>query len=61
MQRGEGVFGAFVVRTNNSVNEHHDKYDYDLSEHVITLNDWLNDTFISKFVAHHHENGINYN
>ena len=34
-------------------------YDFDLSEHVIIVNDWLNETAIEKFVQHHHSSGDN--
>lgn len=28
-------------------------------EHIITLNDWINETSISKFISHHHNEGNN--
>jgi L-ascorbate oxidase len=59
LQRQDGVFGAFIVRTNSIENIHVKKYDFDQSEHIIIINDWLNITGIEKFVQHHHNNGDN--
>lgn len=46
-QRTDGIFGSLVVRSNNDPNAH--LYDYDLKNHVIVLNDWLNVTAITKY------------
>ena len=35
------------------------KYDFDLQEHVITVNDWINETTIGKFTNHTHNDGDN--
>ena len=35
------------------------QYHNDLEEHIITLNDWINDTAIAKFSGHHHNDGDN--
>jgi L-ascorbate oxidase len=59
MQRADGVFGPLVVRQYNKDNVHANKYNFDLPEHVIVLNDWINETSISKFSAHHHNDGDN--
>ncbi|CAF0713230.1 unnamed protein product [Brachionus calyciflorus] len=59
LQRADGVFGPIVIRDYDHENVHFEKYDYDLSEHVITVNDWLNDTSIAKFSGHHHNDGDN--
>jgi FtsP/CotA-like multicopper oxidase with cupredoxin domain len=34
-------------------------YDYDLVEHIITVNDWINETALTKFISHHHNDGDN--
>ena len=39
IQRGDGLFGAIIVRASNDV--HASMYDHDLAEHVIIVNDWL--------------------
>lgn len=59
LQRADGVFGPIVVREYENSNSYFKKYDYDLVEHIITLNDWLNQTSIAKFAGHHHNDGDN--
>jgi FtsP/CotA-like multicopper oxidase with cupredoxin domain len=58
-QRAEGLFGALIVRESNDVNAH--LYDFDLSEHVIVLNDWTKDILLQKFnkFLHHLEGDEN--
>lgn len=57
MQRGDGLFGAIIVRNHN---EPHEKlYDFDLSEHTIITNDWTHMTGTAVFTAHHHGGGDN--
>jgi L-ascorbate oxidase len=66
LQRADGVFGPIIIHeyekdnpylNNNNNNKYY--YDYDLEEHVIVLNDWINETSISKFAGHHHNDGDN--
>jgi L-ascorbate oxidase len=57
MQRGEGLFGPLIVRRNNAKNPHWKLYDYDLSEHVIMINDWTHRVFIQAFVDLVHDHG----
>lgn len=59
LQRADGVFGHLIVREYDKNNVHLDKYDFDLIEHVISVNDWLNNTSIAKFSGHHHNDGDN--
>jgi L-ascorbate oxidase len=47
-QRADGVFGPLIVHEYEKNNIHLDKYDYDLPEHIVTMNDWINDTSIAK-------------
>ncbi|XP_050537356.1 uncharacterized protein LOC126903292 [Daktulosphaira vitifoliae] len=56
-QRGDGVFGSFIVRGAKERDTHKDMYDVD--EHVITVVDWLHELGIRKFLAHHHGSGNN--
>lgn len=53
MQRGDGIFGALVVRDTSykSVMAH---YDHDLPEHTVIVQDWLDQYSSSKFSLHHH-------
>lgn len=57
MQRGDGVFGALIVR--KAGDEHENLYDFDISEHMLISNDWTHYTSTSVFTAHHHSNGDN--
>jgi FtsP/CotA-like multicopper oxidase with cupredoxin domain len=45
-QRADGLAGALIIREANDV--HSKLYDYDLSEHVIVLNDWTDDILLVK-------------
>lgn len=58
-QRADGVFGPLVVRQSRQMDPHSRLYDYDLSEHVIMISDWLGELGVAKFVAHHHDDGDN--
>uniref|UniRef100_A0A0B7BKV4 Uncharacterized protein n=1 Tax=Arion vulgaris TaxID=1028688 RepID=A0A0B7BKV4_9EUPU len=40
-QRSDGLVGALVIRQSPSRDPHSSLYDYDLSEHVIIVKDWL--------------------
>lgn len=59
LQRADGVFGPIVIHEYEHDNPYLNYYDYDLQEHVITVNDWINDTSIAKFSGHHHNDGDN--
>lgn len=56
IQRSDGFFGPIIAHQYEDRNPHLSLYDYDLQEHVITVNDWLNNTSIEKFAGHHHNN-----
>lgn len=57
MQRGDGVFGALIVR--NGEEPHENLYDFDMSEHIMVTNDWTHLSATSIFTAHHHGKGSN--
>lgn len=59
LQRADGVFGPIIVREPIELNPYAANYDYDLAEHVITVNEWMNETAIAKFAGHHHNDGDN--
>uniref|UniRef100_A0A1I8QBH6 Uncharacterized protein n=1 Tax=Stomoxys calcitrans TaxID=35570 RepID=A0A1I8QBH6_STOCA len=59
MQRGDGVFGAFIVKRPRSEDPHGHLYDFDLSEHKMILQDWVHVPGISMFASHHHSKGDN--
>jgi len=59
LQREDGVFGAIIVHENKKNNPYLNSYDFDLKEHVIIMNDWINETAIAKFAGHHHNDGDN--
>ena len=48
-----------IVRKYEDKNPFLSKYDYDLQEHIIILNDWVNETTVSKFTNYHHNEGNN--
>ncbi|KAJ8298425.1 hypothetical protein KUTeg_024956 [Tegillarca granosa] len=52
VQRGDGLFGAFIVREPTDV--HEGLYDFDLPEHVIFINSWYNELTINKFNSFYH-------
>ena len=51
-RNADGVFGAIVVKPKQDLNA--GEYDHDLNEHIILLNDWFDETIISKFAFNHH-------
>jgi L-ascorbate oxidase len=57
MQRGDGVFGALIVRNPEEL--HENLYDFDMSEHIMISNDWTHLPATSIFTAHHHGKGSN--
>ena len=59
LQRADGAFGPLIVRKYEDKNPYLSKYDYDLQEHIIILNDWVNETTVSKFTNYHHNEGNN--
>lgn len=59
MQRGDGAFGALIVRKPNELEVNSNLYNYDMSEHVIILQDWAHQTGVSMFSSHHHSIGDN--
>jgi FtsP/CotA-like multicopper oxidase with cupredoxin domain len=54
MQRGDGAFGALIVREPRSRDPHSSLYDLDLSEHILIVQDWTHLPGTSVFTAHHH-------
>lgn len=59
LQRADGAFGPIIVNEPAIENPYSSSYDYDLAEHVIVLNDWINETAIAKFSGHVHDDGNN--
>ena len=57
LQRGEGVFGSFVVRQPPSREPPTGSYDFDLPEHVIIVNEWQNKPLVEVYTAFHHADG----
>ena len=43
--------GPLIIRQKAEDEPNSNRFDFDLSEHVVFLSDWLNDTIISKFVT----------
>ena len=40
-QRGDGLFGMYVVRVPPQVEVHAQHYDYDLTDHQIVIQEWF--------------------
>ena len=57
LQRADGIFGPIIVHEYEYDNPYLNAYDHDLQEHVITVNDWINETIIAKFSGQHHNDG----
>ncbi|XP_026666521.1 laccase-1-like isoform X2 [Ceratina calcarata] len=56
-QRGDGVYGALIVRSPPRSNWHDGLYDFD--EHNVLITDWTHRLGIDKFLNHHHAGGDN--
>ncbi|XP_013168843.1 PREDICTED: laccase-4-like [Papilio xuthus] len=59
MQRADGAAGALIIRKPRTVDPHGQLYDYDKSEHVMIVTDWIHELSVSMFVDHHHSIGDN--
>lgn len=59
MQRGDGAFGALIIRRPVTTDPHSKLYDFDMEEHVMSLNDWAHEPGVSMFSSHHHSMGDN--
>lgn len=59
MQRADGLYGPLIVRTPKEVDRQGELFDYDLSEHTVTVIDWGQVMGLDKFLAHHHNIGDN--
>ncbi|KAK0066464.1 laccase-4 [Biomphalaria pfeifferi] len=59
VQRADGLFGSLVIRRPPSRESQYLLYDYDLTDHVIIVNDWLAEMTVNRFAAHHHDSGDN--
>lgn len=60
MQRGDGAFGALIIKSPQITEQHAKLYDYDLTgEHVLLLQDWAHIPGVSMFASHHHSIGDN--
>ena len=59
LQRIDGLYGAFIVRDTPEMEPHLGLYEEDRPEHVIIVNDWLEEMGGETFAHHHHSNGDN--
>lgn len=59
MQRADGAFGALIVRQPMKNIRYGHLYDYDLPEHIMTIQDWDVRTGTSSFNSFHHSIGNN--
>lgn len=56
-QRGDGVYGAYIIRQPKEDDYHRALYDYDLPEHIISILDWTKKLTIDKFIMNYHSDG----
>jgi len=61
LQRADGLFGAIIVRQNEQDEILSYLYDYDLSEHLIVMNDWYDDPIAYNFALHVHTDRTRFN
>ncbi|CAH2098222.1 unnamed protein product [Euphydryas editha] len=59
MQRADGAAGALIIRKPKSQDPYGNMYDYDKSEHVIIVTDWIHELSVGMFTDHHHAKGDN--
>ncbi|KAK7040803.1 Mco1p [Halocaridina rubra] len=55
--RGDGVFGALIVRRSLNTDPNVNAYDHDLPEHTILVTDWLHIPTEDKFALNYHGGG----
>jgi FtsP/CotA-like multicopper oxidase with cupredoxin domain len=61
LQRADGLFGAVIVRQKLEEEKISSFYDYDLSEHVIVMNDWFDYPIALSFALHVHYDRSRFN
>jgi L-ascorbate oxidase len=61
LQRADGLFGAIIVRQNEQDEILSYLYDYDLSEHLVVMNDWYDDPIAYSFALHVHTDRTRFN
>lgn len=54
LQRGDGIYGALIVKVPPHQNPHLRLYDFDLPQHVFTVMDWVHLFSPDKFMRHIH-------
>ncbi|XP_055852973.1 uncharacterized protein LOC129916824 [Episyrphus balteatus] len=59
MQRGDGCFGAMIIRQPREIDPHGDSYDFDLPEHKLMIQDWAHQPGVSMYASHYHSVGDN--
>lgn len=59
VQRGDGLYGPLIVREPPELNPHKNAYDLELSEHFLTIMDWVHKFSPEKFSLHIHAKGDN--
>nr|XP_053655696.1 uncharacterized protein LOC128704618 [Cherax quadricarinatus] len=57
LQRGDGVYGAIIVRQPRQDDPNFNTYDYDLPQHIIQVQDWLHVPTLDKFILTEHGGG----
>ena len=59
MQRGDGCFGALIIREPLLLDPHVRQFDFDMTDHLMIVHDWAHMPGTAMFTAHHHSIGDN--
>lgn len=58
-QRGDGLFGPYIVRQSKEKDPNFDQYDFDLTEHSIMVQEYFHESTKVVFALHHWDQGKN--
>ena len=58
-QRGDGLFGTYIVRRASEEDPNFDQYDVDLTEHSIHVQEWFHKQTKEMYALHHWDTGKN--
>ncbi|XP_056642031.1 uncharacterized protein LOC130448620 [Diorhabda sublineata] len=59
MQRADGCYGPLIVHVPEEEDPHIGLYDYDLTNHIMVIIDWVTQLGNEVFLSHHHNDGDN--
>ena len=59
-QRGDGLSGPYIVRTPADEDPNSNQYDFDLTEHYITVQEWFHKVFAKLSFLHNIRTNCNF-